>query len=333
MFFIDAHSHLPLNTPAALAAAERIGVRIVNICVDSPQLGGLDAQRGWYRDLHKRRPDRFAWVTSFSLDRFGNPNWAEAAIAELDADFAAGACGCKIWKNVGMDLRDADASFVFCDDDRFDPIYEHLAAIGKPLLMHIGEPLACWQSLDEMEAAGSPHLGYYRACPEWHWHGRADVPSHARLIASRDRVCQKHPALTVIGAHYGSLEFDLDEVASRLRRYPNVHVDTSARMGDIAIQAAANRAKVRDFFSEFANRILWGLDWVMTQPLGDLEPNRAKATLDRLATAYGEERRFFLTDDLIVSGSTCVEGLALDEATADRLFVRNAQQVYGVFES
>ena len=326
--FVDAHSHLPLDTDAALAAVEKVGVRIVNICVDSPQLGGLDAQRGWYRDLLQRHPERFAWVTSFSLDGFGTDGWAERAIAQLDADFADGACGCKVWKNVGMELRDpATGAFVFCDDERFDAIYAHLAAAGRPLLMHIGEPLACWQSLDAMRAAKSPHLAYYEACPQWHWHGRAGVPSHARLIASRDAVCEKHPGLAVVGAHYGSLEFDVGEVAARLRRFPNFVVDTSARLGDIAIQAAADREGVRRLFQEFSTRILWGLDWVQTRPASALADGEAADLLARVAAAYAEERRFFLSDD--PAGEP--RGLGLDDAIVRRLFNDNARRVYGVF--
>ena len=298
--FVDAHSHLPLDSDAALAAVEKVGVRIVNICVDSPQLGGLDAQRGWYRDLLQRHPERFAWVTSFSLDGFGTDGWAKRAIAQLDADFADGACGCKVWKNVGMELRDpATGAFVFCDDERFDA----------------------------MRAAKSPHLAYYEACPQWHWHGRAGVPSHARLIASRDAVCEKHPGLAVVGAHYGSLEFDVGEVAARLRRFPNFVVDTSARLGDIAIQAAADREGVRRLFQEFSTRILWGLDWVQTRPASALADGEAADLLARVAAAYAEERRFFLSDD--PAGEP--RGLGLDDAIVRRLFNDNARRVYGVF--
>jgi len=69
------------------------------------------------------------------------------------------------------------------DDPLLDPIYAYLADSGKPLLMHIGEPLACWQPLDE----NNPHRGYYSNHPEWYMYDKPDAPSHQALIAARDR--------------------------------------------------------------------------------------------------------------------------------------------------
>lgn len=334
MDVIDAHSHLPLDTDDAVTVLEGVGgggVSVINICVDSGQLGGLDAQRGWYRSLVQQHPKRFGWVTSFPLDGFGSSGWAESCIAQLDTDFAAGACGCKVWKNVGMELRDSErGDWVFCDDPRFDPIYEHLSAVEKPLLMHIGEPLACWTSIDQMERDRSPHLAYYRQCPQWHWHGRAGVPTHSDLIASRDRVAERHPGLTVVGAHYGSLEYSIDEVAKRLRRYPNFVVDTSARLGDIALQAALDRERVRDFFMEFSGRVLWGLDWVLTTPTSQLEESARREVLTRLAAAYEQEFAFFAGAQPVEINGGRIAGLELPADVLRAMFHDNAMRVYGL---
>ena len=48
----------------------------------------------------------------------------------------------------------------------------------------------------------------------------------------------------------------------RLDRYPNLAVDISARLGDLAFQ---DSAKVRDFFLAYQDRILFGTDVVMRQ--------------------------------------------------------------------
>src|SRR4051812_17891856 len=99
---VDGHAHLPLDTAEAQAWMGSRELSVVNICVASSELGGLDAQREWYRKLHAAMPGRFAWVTSFDP---AAP--ADEAIAQLKADFAAGACACKVWKNVGMEMRGA----------------------------------------------------------------------------------------------------------------------------------------------------------------------------------------------------------------------------------
>src|SRR5690606_29788376 len=139
--------------------------------------------------------------------------------AALDETFEDGAVMTKIWKEIGLELKSPSGEFVLPDDPLFDPIYAHLARPGKPLLAHLAEPLEAWLPLD----TAGVHYSYYSRNPEWHLYQRPEFPSHAALIASRDRIMEKHPDLVVIGAHLGSLEHDVDEVAARLDRYPNFH--------------------------------------------------------------------------------------------------------------
>jgi predicted TIM-barrel fold metal-dependent hydrolase len=323
---IDAHTHLPADVDAARDAFDRARVKVVNICVDSHELGGLEAQRGWYRELRCRHPERFAWVTSFSLDGFGTGGWTDRAIAQLADDFeAGGAVGCKVWKNVGMELRDpATGAFVFVDDERFGPIFEWLAARGRPLLMHIAEPMACWAPLDP----ASPHYGYYSTQPQWHWHGRRDVPTHARLIASRDAVTERYPDLVVAGAHYGSLESDLNEVAARFERFGNFFVDTSSRLADIGLLTARDRDGVRAFFIRHADRIIWGTDPVQGRPMSQLSAQELETRLQWLTRMWMKEWRFFATDEQLMFNNVPARGLALPDDVLQKMFVWNAQRVY-----
>jgi predicted TIM-barrel fold metal-dependent hydrolase len=323
---IDAHVHLPADSDAARDVVAQAQLKVINICVDSAELGGLAAQRGWYSELRRRQPERFAWVTSFSLEGFGAAGWAERVIAQLAEDFdTGGAVGCKVWKNVGMDLRDpATGEFVFIDDARFEPIFQWLQEQGRPVLMHIGEPLACWSPLDP----ANPHYGYYSANPQWHWCGRTDVPTHARLIASRDAIAERFPRLKVVGAHYGSLEFDVSEVAARFERYPNFHVDTSARLADVGLQAARDHDKVRSFFIQYADRVLWGTDPVVTRPMSQLPPDQLQPLLQWLPRMWQKEWRFFATSDELHFNNVPARGLALPDDVLRKLFVDNARRVY-----
>ena len=74
---------------------------------------------------------------------------------------------------------------------------------------------------------------------------------------ARDHILAKHPTLVVIGAHIGSLEYDVDEVAKRLDTYPNFNVEVSARTRDLTRQPSN---KVRAFFLKYQDRILYGTD-------------------------------------------------------------------------
>ena len=173
--------------------------------------------------------------------------------AWLDQSFDAGAVMTKIWKEVGMEIKHPDGSWVMPDDLLFDPIYAHLAKRGKPLIAHLAEPIAAWLPLDP----DSVHYGYYSNNPEWHFHGRDDVATYEEIIIARDRLVEKHPGLTVIGAHLGSMSHDVDEVAKRLDRFPNFFVEVSARTNDLSRQP---KEKVRQFFIQYQDRILYGVD-------------------------------------------------------------------------
>ena len=161
---------------------------------------------------------------------------------------------------------------------------------GKPALMHIGEPLACWQPLEP----GNLHYAYYSAHPEWHMYGKPGVPSHQELMDARDRVLARHPRLRVIGAHLGSLEHDVRQVADRLRRYPNFAVDSSARTRNLMAQDPND---VRDLFLAYPDRILFGTDVVQRTPQATLAQEQRQEQLRSLEQRYQSEFAYYESDE------------------------------------
>jgi predicted TIM-barrel fold metal-dependent hydrolase len=198
----------------------------------------------------------------------------------LDASFEKGAVMVKIWKEVGMEIRDREGRFILPDDPLFDPIYAFLTERAKPLLAHLAEPLDAWRPLDPE----SVHYGYYSKNPEWHLFGRAGFPSHEAIVAARDRILERHPRLTVIGAHLGSLEYDVDELARRFDRYPNFSVDCSARTADLTRQP---HERVRAFLLRYQDRVLYGLDQTRRP-----DPQRESSAEERLRFARGLEESY-----------------------------------------
>lgn len=306
---IDSHLHFLTEDPQTLRLPEELGLKFLNVCVHQPDW--QTRQRDPYQRIARACPSRYAWCTTFDLPGFGDANYHGRVLAQLDADFAAGAVGCKIWKDVGMELKDPAGGYALPDDPIFDPIYAHLAQRGWTLLAHIAEPLACWRPLDP----ASPHYGYYKDHPQWHMHSRTDVPSHEQLMAARDHVLQKHPKLRVVGAHLGSLEYSLEEIAARFDRYPNFAVDTSARLGDLANHP---RQKLIDFITRYQDRILWGTDVGLwgTNPLPWIREN------------YGIERVFYETDRPVTINKRTVQGIALPDPILEKLYSTNAQRWY-----
>jgi predicted TIM-barrel fold metal-dependent hydrolase len=142
---------------------------------------------------------------------------------------------------------------------------------------------------------------------------------------ARDRVLAKHPQLRVVGAHLGSLEYDVTEIAKRLERYSNFAVDTSARMNDLAIQ---DPDTVQQFFATYADRVLFGTDIVARQPLSDLTDVEREEWLARIATKYRQEFAYYETEQTFEVANQAVRGLGLPAAVLDKLYYDNAATWY-----
>ena len=115
---IDSHMHYGDDAPEVLAFLEAHDLKFLNICI--AWSGGVDwrDQAVRYSDLTQRYPHRFAWCTSFDLPEPTDhaADYVDRVCAQLAQDFANGAIACKIWKNIGMEQRKADGSFVLPDD-------------------------------------------------------------------------------------------------------------------------------------------------------------------------------------------------------------------------
>src|SRR5579863_1182586 len=123
---IDAHVHVHGVADRFMAQAEADHFRILNINVDYPDFPSIREQQHDAASLRQRYPGRAAFAGTFSVANFLSPAWSISALHEVDAAVAQGAVGIKIWKNIGMALRDADGGFVMPDDPRFEPIIERI---------------------------------------------------------------------------------------------------------------------------------------------------------------------------------------------------------------
>jgi predicted TIM-barrel fold metal-dependent hydrolase len=220
-----------------------------------------------------------------------------------------------------MEVKCPDGAFFFPDDPLLDPIYETVTASGKTLLTHIAEPLACWQPLNER----NPHYGYYSRNPQWHMYGRSEYPSHEALMAARDRVLAKHPRLRMVGAHLASLEYDVDVLAARLDRYPNLAVDISARLVDLATQEST---KVREFIIRYQDRILFGTDVVMRERPSSLDEAGCNAAVAALRSTYDLHFAYLEGNQPLTVRTFATTGLNLPADVLDRLYIHNAKAWY-----
>jgi hypothetical protein len=324
---IDAHAHVvgsgPAD-PAFFSLLERHAMRWIDICWYEDD-AGFARQRKTGRRLSRELPRLFSWITTFPLSGFPGRTWTDRAIADVEEGRADGAVGVKVWKNIGMELKDADGRFVMIDDPRFDPVLERVQASGLTLAAHIGEPRNAWLPLEEMTVAGD--RSYFSAHPEYHGLNRPEIPGYWEQVASRDRMLERHPGLRVVGCHLGSLEFDVRELAERLDRYPSFAVDLSARTCHLQCQP---REVVREFLVKYQDRILYGMDMGWD---GSQADRTGLAThLERLDAAYRLDYRYFAGSGEMpataVGPDARCEALALPDPVLEKIFRKNALAWY-----
>jgi predicted TIM-barrel fold metal-dependent hydrolase len=201
---------------------------------------------------------QYNFATTFSVDGWNSPQWETMAISNLKNSFGKGAVAVKIWKNIGMTLRDKDGKFVMVDNPRLDTVIDFISKNKLPVIGHLGEPKNCWLPIEKMTVSGDKN--YYKNHPQYHMYLHPEYPSYEDQINARDHMLDKHPDLIFVAAHLGSLEWDVDEIAKRLDKYPNMAVETAARVSHLQYQAVSNPKKVYDFFIKYQDKILYGSD-------------------------------------------------------------------------
>jgi predicted TIM-barrel fold metal-dependent hydrolase len=310
----DLHIHLNTLEPTFIKLAQKDNFRFLDIVDDRPFGIPMAAQQEIaIKDL-KTFPEQMAVATTFSVAGFNDAGWAEKTIEGLKRSFADGAKAVKIWKNIGMSLKDKDGKFVMVDDPRLDPILDFLEKNHIPLVGHNGEPRDCWLPLDKMTFSQD----YYGSHPEYHMYLHKDYPSYMDQINARDNMLKKHPKLQFIGAHLGSLEWSLDELSKRLDKYPNMRVDLS-RMSNLQLHALRDWKKTRDFFIKYQDRLVYGTDQAINAAA---DPAKLE---QRVQENWLEDWKFFATDEkLSLERFGELKGLKLPKQVIDKIYYNNA---------
>ncbi len=312
---IDAHAHFFAEAKPVLELLDRLNLTVVNVCVVDRYDKGYETaapQHRIARHLADVSHGRLPWIATFEDDGFAQPGFAERTLAAVDQALSEGARGVKVYKSMGMELRDASGRYLLPDDPAFEAVFSGLAERGVTVYAHLAEPIAAWLPLDPK----NPDYGYYKENPAWHVHGRPGVPEKQEILAGRDRLLAKHPTLKVVGCHLGSMEEDVAEIAQRLDRYPNFAVDTAARITHLTLQP---RDKVRAFLLKYQDRVLYGTDL-------DLLPD-ANVTNDLKdwESTSARDWKFLATDQMFDYNGKQVHGLNLPPEVLRKIFRSNAQ--------
>jgi predicted TIM-barrel fold metal-dependent hydrolase len=337
---IDVHTHLTftkkethgvsqgelmarLIAPSeALAVMERKHVRaLVNLTGGSGS--GLEET---LRAFDRAAPGRFFTCTEPIYAQLLDPRYPQLQADAIERAHAAGACGLKVTKALGLYLREriGVGPLVKVDDPRFDPMWEACAAQGMPVFIHIADPEAFFLPTDRFNERWD-ELGHH---PDWSFHGR-DFPSFRELMEARDRVFARHPKTAFVALHVGHDAENLAFVSDSLERFPNMTVELGARIGELGRQPRASRR----FFERHQDRILFGTDAV-PPPAGESTPQQVFK--DELYEIYfrfleSEDEYFdYAPAPVPPQGRWRIYGVGLPDTVLKKVYHDNAVRLLGL---
>ncbi len=232
----------------------------------------LDGQLGERFDEHARflwskYPNRF--VIFANLDWRGRgkvddpaswdcqrPEFGRRMAGQLAEVKAKGASGLKIFKDFGLEYKNPDGTLIKIDDPRWDPIWQACGELGLPVLIHVGDPRAFFEPIDNRNERWEE----LRRHPDWSF-ARPGWPKLAELHAAFLRVVARHAKTTFITAHLGDSPEDLAQLGKWLDAFPNLYTEIAARIGELGRQPYT----ARQFLMQYADRVMFGTDGPRTR--------------------------------------------------------------------
>ena len=272
----------------------------------------------------KAFPGRFFTFTEPSYSKFLEPNYPRLQAEAIEHAHRAGARGLKILKTLGLYLREniTSGKLVKIDDPRFDPMWDTCGQLNMPVAIHVSDPIAFFTPTDRFNERYEELNNH----PDWSFYDH-EFPSNAELLEARNRVFARHPKTQFIVLHVGNFSENLANVSDNLDRFPNMTVDTAARVGELGRQPRTSRR----FFDRYQDRILFGTD---ATPHGDEFPQQVFN--DKLYEIYF---RFFETDDeyfdyapakVPPQGRWRIYGIELPESILHKVYSQNAARLLQV---
>lgn len=327
---IDIHTHISSDASYLKEVMDQWNMKMFTICNEGLKTDRLKAQIEAAAEISHNLPRYYAWSTTFDLNGIDKPDWPDKVIEKLKVDFDRGALGVKVWKEIGMQLKDSKGNFIQIDNSIFDPIFKFIQSNNKTLFMHIGDPPGYWLSTGP---DGLPDAWYKEGEEVWNRIGKfKGEVSFDRLMRARDNVLLRYPKLKIVGCHMGNLSFDVDQLASRLDKFPNYAVETSFTISFLKGQA---REKVIEFFLKYQDRILYGSDisgGLVASPFlvdmskiserwSETEINKLK---EELLSQYDKDLNYLATDQEFSIRDYKVRGLALPEEVLRKIYFNNS---------
>lgn len=326
---VDVHTHFGPDGAARLVGMmDGQGIDVaVNLSGAIPGRG-LEIQL----DAARKHPGRILVFCNLDWRKAQKgPGYGRRMAEDLRVAKQLGAVGVKIPKALGLGYLDRDGQLIAVDDPELDPIFAVAGELGMPVAIHTGDPVAFWKPA----TPDNERFAELSAHPDWSFYGQG-LPSWEQLFAQLERRVARHPGTRFISVHFGNAPEYPDRVAALLDRYPNLYVDTAARIPEIGRH---DPEKMRALFIRHQDRILFGTDLAVGPEPEDLMLGSNGATPPTAADVerfWSATWRYFETRDrkfahpTPIQGEWTIDGIGLPREVLAKVYGANAARLLGI---
>lgn len=325
---IDVHAHLMAGAlPQVETLMDRYGFEhVVDLSGGTP-----DGNLGAHLDQARASGGKITVFMTLPGVELRRPGFGERIAAMLARAKDMGASGLKVYKGLGLGYLDPQNRRVPVDDPRLDVVFDAAGRLRMPVAIHTADPRAFWDPPDPT----NERYEELRVHPNWSMYGQP-VPGWSELLDELERRVDRHPDTTFVAVHFGCAAEEPDRVARMLRRYPNLYIDTAARFPEFGRHPAS---KMRKFFIEFQDRILYGTDLgvgidpldVVAGSAGEQVPTAAEVDrFFRSSYRYLESSDPQIPSPTPIQGNWTIHGVGLPQDVLDKIYWKNAVRVLGL---
>lgn len=254
---VDAHNHLGRwLTPDGGWMIPDVGclLQLMERC-NIESIVNLDGRWDWELEANLDRYDRRhrgRFLTFCHVDwRLVRRGRFDELADSLRRSAEQGARGLKVWKDLGLHVRDDAGRLVLPSDPRLSDLWDTAGQLGMPVLIHTADPPAFFEPVDTR----NERLEELVIHPDWSL-ASLRFPRFLDLMRSLDETVAAHPETTFIAAHVCCYAENLRWVSGMLDRHSNLLIDISGRISELGRQP---RAAIR-LIHQHPERVLFGTD-------------------------------------------------------------------------
>ena len=247
----------------------------------------------------------FPSVDIYQVEEAGFDTMVYRTLRDYKAD---GIKGLKLWKDITQKLRSKAGKVIRADSPLFKPIWSYSAEFSLPIVFHLGAQPSFFEPL-------TPDNEFYQdmiAHPEWNF-AHPDMPSYEDHLDMHINLLEENPQTPFVFPHVTGAVGDLKRISQWMDRFPQMVVDISARVAQLAQQSDV----ARDFFLKYSDRIMFGTDY--------------SSEVEDVQTFYRGFYQYLDTRDMFIppfeEGSEQYKGIGLPEDVLEKLYYSNSKRI------